>query len=201
MDRPIPRSPLYVFCAQSHKHKAKSVPPAVLSSTSQRAAWLGKHQAEPQDPNPLFTYFQTVTAISLSVYYVKNIFMDLLSLKDRSVLVLLLSQRTWRRAAQARCEVKSDWQCAPVPSVLQEAGTQSQGHQPLPVTRCSSETGTDLTRGSQDKAPGLKSCPMSHPAALELVPARSHWPSCCQLPLHARTGRCSPGCRGWRKGS
>lgn len=33
------------------------------------------------------------------------------------------------------------------------------------------------------------------------TPGRIHWPSCCQLLLHAPTGRCSLGCRAWHRGS
>lgn len=33
------------------------------------------------------------------------------------------------------------------------------------------------------------------------VPERSHWPSCYQLHRRAPTGRCSPGCTSWRRGS
>lgn len=135
MDRPpVPRSPLYMFCAQSHKHTEQVCAhySAELSLTKSNLA------GKTPDPNPLFTYFQTVTPISLSVYYVKNIFMDLFSLQERSGLVLFLSHRTQRSSAQAQCEVKPDWQCGPVPRVPQ--GTQ---HQSLPVRKCSSDTGRE----------------------------------------------------------
>lgn len=42
---------------------------------------------------PWLTYFQTVAPISLSVYYVKNVFMDFFSLQERPDQDLFLSHR------------------------------------------------------------------------------------------------------------
>lgn len=54
---------------------------------------------------PGLTYFQTVAAISLSVYYIKNIFMDFFPLQERPEQILLLSYTKCSRVYPARLAV------------------------------------------------------------------------------------------------